>query len=43
MKDNTKRKAPKVSNPNVKRNFMRESDKMRRRGGSSTRRRDLTN
>jgi len=43
MKDNTKKKAPKVPNPNVKGNFMRESDKMRRRGGSSTRRRDLTN
>lgn len=43
MKDLTKKKAPKVPNPNVKGNFMRESDKMKKRGGSSTKRRDLAN
>lgn len=43
MKDNTKRKAPKVPNPNVKGNFMRESDKVKKKGdiNSFSRRRDL--
>ncbi len=43
MKDVTKKKAPKVPNPNVKGNFMRESDKIRKRGdiNSSSRRKDL--
>lgn len=45
MKDNTKKKAPHVAIPSKKKpfQFFRESDKMRKRGGASSRRRDLTN
>lgn len=45
MKDLTKKKAPSVAIPSKKKpfQFFRESDKMKKRGGSSTKRRDLAN
>jgi preprotein translocase subunit SecE len=45
MKDVTKKKAPRVAVAPKKKpfQFFRESDKMRRKGGSSTIRKDLAN